>query len=139
MVKMERLTVKWTDGIYDTFDPVDVLDNDYSKINYKKIITKLGKYEDLEEQKRLFRLPCNVGDKIYWINGKFIMESEVINFCIDEDGLSFAHVRYLADKEHNRYYGHNIDIENIGKTAFFTREAAEQKLKEIENDLKDGE
>ncbi len=28
---MERLTVKWTDKVYDTFDPVDVVDNEFQK------------------------------------------------------------------------------------------------------------
>lgn len=50
---MERLTVKCTDKVYDAFDPVDVVDNEYSKANYNKILTKLGEYEDLEEQGRL--------------------------------------------------------------------------------------
>lgn len=54
---MERLTVKWVDKVYDTFDPVDVVDNEYSKANYNKILTKLGEYEDLEEQGRLLKLP----------------------------------------------------------------------------------
>lgn len=54
---MERLTVKWTDRVYDTFDTVDVVDNEYSKANYNKILTKLGEYEDLEEQGRLIKLP----------------------------------------------------------------------------------
>ena len=39
---MERLTVKCTDKVYDAFDPVDVVDNEYSKANYNKILTKLG-------------------------------------------------------------------------------------------------
>ena len=47
---MERLTVKWTDKVYDTLDPVDILDNEYSKINYNKLLTKLGEYEDLEDR-----------------------------------------------------------------------------------------
>ena len=47
---MERLTVKWTDKVYDTLDPVDILDNEYSKTNYNKLLTKLGEYEDLEEK-----------------------------------------------------------------------------------------
>lgn len=46
---MERLTVKWTDKLYDTLDPVDILDNEYSKTNYNKLLTKLGEYEDFEE------------------------------------------------------------------------------------------
>ena len=47
---MERLTVKWTDKVYDALDPVDILDNEYSKTNYNKLLTKLGEYEDLEER-----------------------------------------------------------------------------------------
>lgn len=47
---MERLTVKWTDKVYDTLDPVDILDNEYSKTNYNKLLTKLGEYEDLEDK-----------------------------------------------------------------------------------------
>lgn len=46
---MERLTVKWTDKVYDTLDPVDILDNEYSKTNYNKLLTKLGEFEDFEE------------------------------------------------------------------------------------------
>lgn len=47
---MERLTVKWKPKLYDVFDPIDVADNEYSKINFEKLLTKLGEYEDLEEQ-----------------------------------------------------------------------------------------
>ena len=65
---MERLTVKWTDRVYDTFDTVDVVDNEYSKANYNKILTKLGEYEDAEEQGKLDKLPCKVGDVVYGIN-----------------------------------------------------------------------
>lgn len=54
---MERLTVNYVDKVYDTFDPVDVVDNEYSKANYNRILTKLGEYEDLEEQGRLLKLP----------------------------------------------------------------------------------
>lgn len=43
---MDRLTMMWTDGVYDTFNPVDIVDNEYSKINYEKQLIKLGKYED---------------------------------------------------------------------------------------------
>lgn len=47
---MERLTAKWKPKLYDAFDPIDVADNEYSKINFEKLLTKLGEYEDLEEQ-----------------------------------------------------------------------------------------
>ena len=65
---MDRLTVKWKPGSYDTLDPIDIADNEYSKVNYEKLITKQGEYEDSEEQGLLLRLPCKVGDSI-WVNG----------------------------------------------------------------------
>lgn len=68
---MERLTVKWADKVYDTFDPVDVVDNEYSKANYNKILTKLGEYENLEEQGLLLRLPYPLGTEyIYSVDIK---------------------------------------------------------------------
>lgn len=46
---MERLTILFGPGEYAECDPVDVVDNEYSPDNFKKIITKLGEYEDAEE------------------------------------------------------------------------------------------
>jgi hypothetical protein len=106
---MERLTVKWADKVYDTFDPVDIVDNEYSKANYNKILTKLGDYEDLEEQGRLIKLPCKVGTDIYYILGIPNETPCTIDSCVFE--LS--------------------DIHEIGKTLFLTREEAEAKLKEL--------
>lgn len=81
------------------------------------------------ELEQSVKLPCKAGDKIWWLNGKIVMESEVVSFCIDEDGVSIIHIKYLHDKEKDRWYGHNLDILNIGKTIFLTQEEAEQSLK----------
>ena len=106
---MERLTVKWADKVYDTFDPVDIVDNEYSKANYNKILTKLGDYEDLEEQGRLIKLPCKVGTDIYYILGIPNETPCIIDSCVFE--LS--------------------DIHKIGKTLFLTKSEAEARLKEL--------
>lgn len=106
---MERLTVKWSDKNYDTFDPVDIVDNEYSKANYNKILTKLGEYEDLEEQGRLIKLPCKVGDTVYYILGIPNKTPCTIDKCTF--GLSA--------------------INKIGKTLFLTKSEAEAKLKEL--------
>ena len=106
---MERLTVKWANKVYDTFDPVDVVDNEYSKANYNKILTKLGEYEDLEEQGRLVKLPCKVGDSIY---------------SVIEDGLTIIELKFSLD-----FYVRRKN--DIGKTVFLTKSEAEAKLKEL--------
>lgn len=93
-----------------------------------KWLKELKQYKEAEEQGLLLKLPCKVGDKVWWLNGKFLMECEIVTFAVDEDGVSFAHIRYLYEKEHNRYYGHNLDIEKLGITWFLTKEEAEQAL-----------
>lgn len=62
MAGIERLTTGRVDGSYDTFDPIDLVDNEYTGTNYEKVLKKLGEYEDLEERGLLLRLPCKVGD-----------------------------------------------------------------------------
>ena len=129
---MERLTVKWTDKVYDTLDPVDILDNEYSKINYNKLLTKLGEYEDLEEQGLLLRLPCKIGSTLYQPIYSSINEYKVIGLCFDIYHNKWMYeVVYEAGFEWHKTV---CDINYIGKTVFLTKSEAEQKLKEMESD-----
>lgn len=73
------------------------------------VLKKLADYEDLEEQGRLVKLPCKVGDDVYYILGIPNKTPCTIDKCTFE--LS--------------------DINKIGKTLFLTREEAEAKLKEL--------
>lgn len=72
-------------------------------------LRKLKEYEDLEEQGRLIKLPCKVGDDVYYILGIPNKTPCTIDKCTF--GLSA--------------------INKIGKTLFLTREEAEAKLKEL--------
>ena len=59
---MERLTKTYSDGTHGAADNLPCGENSYA---YKGLLLEaLGKYEDLEEQGRLLRLPCKVGDTI---------------------------------------------------------------------------
>ena len=134
---MERFTVKWADKVYDTFDPVDVVDNEYSKANYNKILTKLGDYEDLEEQGRLIKLPCKVGDTVYCIFTRYTR----CTFGNEEfDEYSCQGCEYECDSKKENYVqdmkAYSLDwivtnLKNIGKTVFLTESEAEAKLKEL--------
>lgn len=73
------------------------------------VAKKLKEYEDMEEQGRLLKLPCKVGDDVYYILGIPNKTPCVIDKCKFE--LS--------------------DINKIGKTLFLTREETEAKLKEL--------
>ena len=129
---MERLTVKWTDKVYDTLDPVDISDNEYSKTNYNKLLTKLGEYEDLEEQGLLLRLPCKVGSTLYQPISNQINEYKAIGLCFDITRNKFMYeVAYQIGLE---WYKTTCYFDCINKTVFLTQSEAEQKLKEMESE-----
>lgn len=128
---MERLTVKWKDKVYDTFDPVDVVDNEYSKANYNKILTKLGEYEDLEEQGRLVKLPCKVGDTVYEIhytNRQYVILSHVVSkFVI----IPYRFPRVEIYFENENGFSTSDLLGQLNEDLFLTRVEAEAKLKEL--------
>lgn len=129
---MERLTVKWKDKCYDTLDPIDIADNEYSKINYEKLLVKLGEYEDAEEQGLLLKLPCKVGDSIYFILDNDIIEYEVRKFTIWRNELYAIQATREIDGKH---YWNSFYVETLGKETFLTRAEAEQALDEDESEV----
>ena len=99
------------------------------------VYRKLKEYEDLEEQGRLIKLPCNRGDKIYFIKSAFSMahfpiEAKITSICgVDCDN----DVMYSSITEYNKI-DRRFKSSDIGKTVFLTKVEAEQKLKEMERD-----
>lgn len=92
---------------------------------------RLKKYEDLEEQGKLLKLPCAVGDTVYEIikTRKTISEFTVMGFSVSEHGI-FVKWK-LIDGIYRNLSGFNDD--EIGKTVFLAREEAEGALKEMED------
>ena len=127
---MERLTDKNATGNYfypKCFEKCDGLGAS-SKCDNCEIMTsvceKLGKYEDLEEQGRLVKLPCKIGTEVYDITWLDDVQEKVV----------------VKGKAYNRtVYKHKVtklpftysDIDDFGKTVFLTKSEAEAKLKEL--------
>lgn len=106
-----------------------------------KVLQKLGKYEDAEEQGLLLKLPCKVGDKVYQISENFIepctVETIFLGKYRDRNGnwCNMAEIYY--DRDDCPYVSTEIYFTDIGETVFLTETEAEAKLKEMEE--KDGE
>ena len=128
---MERLV----DNIYSFKDKVEECENAYLLAVQKK----LKEYEHLEEQGRLLKLPCKVGDKIFLDFagfGKDIDKFTVKDFHLDcfEDGKTTLFCDYESN---DKALSGQIDVTEFGKTLFLTKSEAEAKLKELrggEND-----
>lgn len=124
---MERLTKTYSDGSFGVADNLPCGENSYT---FKDLlIKKLGDYEDLEEQGRLLKLPCKVGDTVYAIgfnnNKPIIYESVVLSILITEKEIAF-NVK-VDEFEINSQLNQSM----FDKTVFLTKSEAEAKLKEL--------
>ena len=132
---MERLTKTYSDGTHGASDILPCGENSY---DYKNLlIEKLGKYEDLEEQGRLIKLPCKVGDTVYCIFSRYT-KCTFNNEKFDE--YSCQGCEYECDSKKENYVqdmrAYSLDwivtnSKNFGKTVFLTKSEAETKLKEL--------
>lgn len=98
-----------------------------------KCFDKLGKYEDLEEQGKLMKLPCAVGDTVYtncsmqgW---RFKRKDRPYKAGVVFIGINGTDGYINADFGN----GHMLKFgfSDIGKRVFLTREEAEATLKEL--------
>lgn len=91
---------------------------------------QLKEYQQLEEQDRLVKLPCKVGDTVYYISEGFIepctVETIFISDYTDKDG----NCSYMAEIHYDRkdcpYVSTEIYFTDIGKTVFLTRAEVER-------------
>lgn len=109
------------------------------------VYRKLKEYEDLEEQGRLIKLSCKVGDVVYAVTSPFnvfdgieydenmkdeVYESYVSSITFYECGEQYR----ICAKVTNHFIGTYFRECDFGKTVFLTKAEAEQKLKEMESD-----
>lgn len=133
---MERLTERLTDKSYCISDIRAIQKETFYEdmecrrgfdLYTGKAIDKLAEYEDLEEQNRLIKLPCAVGDTVY-VKMQFggYVEAEVRDFTYF---TSCGFCIVVTSKSFNKQ---NIPFSEFGKTVFLTKPEAEAKLAEME-------
>ena len=84
------------------------------------VAERLAKYEDLEEQGKLIKLPCAVGDTVYEVLEESVPLHYFYIAAYEVQDVSVKAVKYADDW--TSYHDKNL---------FFTREEAKKKLKEM--------
>ena len=105
-------------------------------------LEELKEYRDLEEQGMLLKLPCKVGDtyweleKMFWVNEhkckgcKFYFETLEDSFCdCDND---FPKCTQILEKKFSSIKEIVMNMDEINKTIFLTKEEAEKALERLE-------
>ena len=97
-------------------------------------IDKLAEYEDLEEQGKLLKLPCAVGDTVYYADNEYYFT--VLPVKVDEisimESSAILYKCLLFDGNGNVETQFDFDKDDFGKTVFLTQQEAEQALEEME-------
>ena len=92
------------------------------------IYLKLAEYEDLEEQGQLMKLPCKVGDVLYWINSLGECCQCVVERIYIDNNLSDIQIEVSIDTIRTSFSANKLN-----KTVFLTKEeTAKKTLKEME-------
>ena len=136
-----RLTKAYGDGTYGAADDLPCGENSYE---YKGMLLKsLGKYEDAEEQGLLLRLPCKVGETVWVVTSQFNvfndieydedMKNEVYEAFVSSVTFYECGEQYrISAKVTNHFIGAYFRKCDFGKTIFFNKDEAEDRLKEME-------
>lgn len=100
----------------------------YGKTEALKWQSKLG-CKNFKDRSRFVELPCKVGDTVYVVEN-IAGENKIIQDSVETIGIGY----YADGIEIYQFDGIKTDgyFSDFGKTVFLTKEAAEQALKECE-------
>ena len=98
-------------------------------------IDRLRELAEADKEGRCIIPPCKVGETVYFVNAKQILEFAVVGYAVDETGISWVHSEHV-DKIGNTNE-RTFSPDRFGKNTFFTSEEAEKALQEMEG-KKDG-
>ena len=133
---MERLTqTSNSGGVAFTFD-LDITCQPSEARKILNLATKLKEYEDLEEQGRLIKLPCKVGDTV-WDNDcgrpcAYTITAFSFGECEEYicKPVTTKEVVFYYENSSGSITGSFAESE-IGKSVFLNKSEAEAKLKEL--------
>ena len=139
---MERLTHRYEDGV--SWVSLNLVQKMGENECVGLPITKLAVYEDLEEQGLLLRLPCKIGDVVYFIPSEVNYKLNILQGYPESNRVYHQNVEKITFTPNGWYLECDKDIEyatdrilidkSYKETWFLTQAEAEQKLKEINTD-----
>ena len=96
------------------------------------LLSRLRELYKADKDGRVVVLPCKVGDMVYFVNAKHILEFTVVGYAVDETGISWVYSEHVDKTGHT--YEHTFSPDRIGKTTFLSREEAEKALQEMKGE-----
>ena len=109
---------------------------DLMKDTDNKIYERLAEYEDAEENGTLVKLPCKVGDTVFYVN-KYAYPVRIEEFIVSKIIISLTEsteafeLHFISNGKYEfLFYSRATD------DVYFTRAEAEKKLEELKGETK---
>lgn len=112
-----------------------------SNVTIKEVCDKLADYEDLEEQGRLIKLPCKIGDDVWFVPSHTNYKLNILNHHREENKICHQKVARITFSRNGWYMECDKDLEYATdhilidkmykETWFLTKSEAEAKLEEL--------
>lgn len=100
-------------------------------LNNKIFAGLIGKCKYFKDKSKIVELPCKVGDTVYITGEKY--PCEITEVVIDKYGIHFNWLSFERSYELTELWNNgDFTVDDISKTVFLTKEAAEQALRERE-------
>ena len=93
---------------------------------------RLRELAEADKDGRVVVQPCKVGDTVYFVNAKQILEFAVVGYAVDETGISWVHSEHVDKTGHTNERTFSPD--RFGKNTFLSREEAERAMEGQKND-----
>lgn len=135
-IDMERLTITSDKGgVAFTFDlDINCRPSEAQKI--LKLAQKLYEYEQAEEQGLLLKLPCKVGDVVYYFSNRPFNLSILPNTIYEADVVRIVTTHLetsIVIRIRNEHGCTEVSqVSSFGKRVFLTKAEAEKALEEME-------
>lgn len=95
------------------------------------VVEYASEQQRLEEQGLLLKLPCKVGDVVWFVGNKYINDYEVRRFIVDNTGIDAVQVAKAIE---GRDYWNSFSICDFGKTVFLTEQEAQSALEKMKGE-----
>lgn len=137
---MERLTEKFKDGRNILRKGItDIFHVGFGRFSEGEAVDLLAEYEDLDEQGKLLKLPCAVGDIVYRVHKgtklspNRVYECNVVGVKQEYNTFSVKLHANINEETYSIWVDNWFDKCQIGHEFFLTEKEAEAALKELKD------
>lgn len=145
LLEIEKMCVKHADVCNRECDECALVQNTDKLLEMYtsvcELLKQLKEYQQLEEQNRLVKLPCKIGDDVWFVPSQTNYKLNILNHHREENKICHQKVARITFSRNGWYLECDKDLEYAidhilidkmyKETWFLTKSEAEAKLKEL--------